>query len=941
MPYPDEDLEITAAAAFGADLTADPDTWEWTDLSDRVLADSQLNISCGLVVGQGNRRTASCTGLRLLNDDGWLTHDHPVSPWWPYVDQGTPLRVSIRTDSSTWIGDTFTRNVASGWGVADTGNSWIGSTGFSVNGTTGLATHSAVNTIRGIRVNRPHRDIDVTVTFSVPAVAAGASVMVGPMLRGGPSSTDYVWPLLDLSTAGQVRLALWTNVASSVTQAVAPIATGLTYAGGTLLRMRVEYIGRRLRAKVWLAAGSEPGAWALDTTVTHQAGGDTYFGIFSWLRFGNTNTLPYVISVDNLTVQQPRYPRVEGYIADVRNRFVPAADGATHSVAEIDISGVGGRLERKTADPLSPQRRSMEKFLDPAPVDYWPLEDKKASLSAAHAYPGGTPMTVSGVVQFEVDLGVTDDVLLSRYGSKALCSVATGGKLTAPTSLAGAVGPWCVSITTDVFARLVPSTTEIRIAEWTTPGSAIGRWALVCTATGHAVRAYATDGTVTEVAVAAENFAVTISYDVTAQQNGGNIDVTLRYNGGVFATGSIAGVCAQPTRVTINPDMRNTTLATTVAGLRFTVGHLAVRDVASPALPAYTATAAAVASYQGWAREAVHERVGRLAGVEENLPFRLLATPDASSLVLLNTQQEGGTVDLVEAAAEADSGSLLLEEEFGYVFLPRSARLNAPVDLTVDMTTYARSQSTEPGDVLQPRLGARGPNYWTVERRDGSQAVAAADQALRDRRGTVPDKVTLDLLRDSDCGPHAQWRTHITAGGTGPNYPGMSIELHANPGLIDDYLLCRIGSRVQRLNQPTIAGLDTIDQVVDGMSEQIVSRQAGGPAWTATFDTSPASVWQPGVWDGPGLLWTSDRTELAAGVTTTATSWSIDSNGDPWTTGAVSLRAQVGREEVLITNITGAGSSWTFTVVRSVNTVVTAHSAGEALTLLDTGFWAL
>jgi hypothetical protein len=326
-----------------------------------------------------------------------------------------------------------------------------------------------------------------------------------------------------------------------------------------------------------------------------------------------------------------------------------------------------------------------------------------------------------------------------------------------------------------------------------------------------------------------------------------------------------------------------------------------------------------------------------LTRVEEDLPFTLVAEPDPSAVTLLNAQQEGGFVDLATDAAEAESGGILYEAGFGYAWLPRSARYNRPVALTVDMDTYCRSGSTDPADVLVPKLGNRGPNLITVERRNGSQATAAAPKQLRDRRGTVSDKVTLDLLYDSDLAPHAQWRAHLNVDGSGPNYPGMQIELHANPGLIDDWLTCGLGSRVQRTNQPTIAGVGTIDQVIDGITETFTARQSStGPSWTVTLDTSPADVWDVGVWDTS--LADSGSTTLNAPRDATQTSWVFKTAlpGDVWSTTEVPYPITVEGEDLTVTAMgavsgTAPNLLQTATVVRSVNGVVKAHGAGAEI----------
>src|SRR5688500_19039981 len=97
MAWPDDrDLPVEVEMAFGADVNADPGTWSWTDLSSRRTADA---IRIRAVKGTPR----SCT-VTLDNDDAWLTPLHPMSPYWPYVDLNTPMRVRLRRAE-----DTFTR----------------------------------------------------------------------------------------------------------------------------------------------------------------------------------------------------------------------------------------------------------------------------------------------------------------------------------------------------------------------------------------------------------------------------------------------------------------------------------------------------------------------------------------------------------------------------------------------------------------------------------------------------------------------------------------------------------------------------------------------------------------------------------------------------------------------------------------------------------------
>ncbi len=314
----------------------------------------------------------------------------------------------------------------------------------------------------------------------------------------------------------------------------------------------------------------------------------------------------------------------------------------------------------------------------------------------------------------------------------------------------------------------------------------------------------------------------------------------------------IAGTLAPVSQIVGNPDRTNTTASVTPNGLRFILGHMRVTDETSVKdLPAYTDPITGLVVYSGsaWYLETAHERVNRLCD-EERIPCVILGDPAASGFTQLNTQRDGTFTALVEQAAESESGLLVYEAEFGYHVLPRTARYNQTAALTVDLATYRRSADTDQGDVLVPQLESRLANYWTVKRHLGSEGTFAADLAYRQRRGTIGEEVTIDALNDDVVDHHAAWRVHRNVDYTGAYYPATPVDLAANPELIDDWLSCTIGSRVQRINQPSIAGIATIDQVIEGYSETL-----GPKSWQVEISGAPAEVWDVAVADQVAGWW--------------------------------------------------------------------------------------
>lgn len=942
--WPDSaDLELTVEAAFGADLSADPDDWEFTDLSSRLI-DAPITVQRGVVVGGRTSRTASAS-VQLLNDDGELTPHHPGSAWWPYVDAGTPMRVAVRTRTEPLLEDSFQRVTSNGLGTADSGQVWAGGTlsAFACTGGQATISLSAVNANRQHRTPTPHRDVDASIDISPPAVTTGAALTAGLAIRSNSNGTNYLYPTLEFQTSGAVRITMRSAIASVFTTLVDQLVPGLTYTAGTIIRLRVLAVGQRIRIKAWLAAGVEPAGWTVDYPL--EAGlltSGTHLGVAAFAAFGNTLPLPIVVTLDNLSASQPRYPRIEGYITDVKTSFRPLGDGTTHSVATVDIGGVGAVLDVRGADEWSPMRRSIQ-WGSTVPYAYWPLEDGERSTQAASGIAGHPAMTVTGPAVFSFDTGEPEDTLIATYGSKSLCSVAAGARLSVAFTPSSVQNQWTVGLTAQVTAALVP-VTEIRVIEWSTLGTH-SRWALVSTATGHSVRAYNdTAGTSTTVCSSVEAINTLVGFDIQAVQNGANIDVDLLIDATVYASGSVAGTLGAPHELRLNPDLANTTGSTSPFGIRFLVGHAMVHESATASsLPYYYDGPTLYRADRGWYYEPSHLRAVRLAR-EGRVPFRLAATPDEATR--LNSQPEGNTVGLLTAAVEAESGGLLYESGFGYEMLPRSARYNRAVDLTIDLAEYARSGDTDPTEVLQPVLDVRAPTAWTVERSGGSQAVWAVSEAFRRRRGTITAKATLDLLADADALPHAQWRTHLVEDAHGAHYPGAIIDLAANPGLVDDWLAVTIGSRVQRVNQPTVAGLGMIDQVVEGMTETLARR-----SWRASIDGAPANVWDVALYDDPEWLLDSASTTLVADHAATSVgaseSWQITTAlaGDTWETVALPYVWEINGEEITVTAMSAATGSgpWlqTATVTRGANGIVKAHTAGDEVHLARPAIYAL
>lgn len=89
--------------AFGADLSADPATWTWTDVTGELLEGSPVSMTVGRPDERSQTPPATLEAT-FDNDSGdWTTHN-PAGAHWPHLKRrNTPVRVRASLDNgSTW-----------------------------------------------------------------------------------------------------------------------------------------------------------------------------------------------------------------------------------------------------------------------------------------------------------------------------------------------------------------------------------------------------------------------------------------------------------------------------------------------------------------------------------------------------------------------------------------------------------------------------------------------------------------------------------------------------------------------------------------------------------------------------------------------------------------------------------------------------------------------
>jgi PKD repeat protein len=208
-----------------------------------------------------------------------------------------------------FIVDTFGRTLATGWGSADTGGAWSGSTSsLSVGGGTGTIKVATAGSAPSVYLNATTTaDADLSATMSSDKVGTGNGVYLFTVGRRVSGAGDYRLQTR-LRSDGLVGVSILRVDAAGVQTVIKSEVTvaGYHFVAGDKLNVRFQVTGTSpttLRAKVWPAALTEPATWLVtgtDSTAGLQAPGSV--GFIAYLSGSGTNA-PITTSFDNLYVR--------------------------------------------------------------------------------------------------------------------------------------------------------------------------------------------------------------------------------------------------------------------------------------------------------------------------------------------------------------------------------------------------------------------------------------------------------------------------------------------------------------------------------------------------------------------------------------------------------------------------------------------------------------
>src|SRR6266498_4698945 len=176
-----------------------------------------------------------------------------------------------------------------------------------------------------------------------------------------------------------------------------------------------------------------------------------------------------------------------------------------------------------------------------------------------------------------------------------------------------------------------------------------------------------------------------------------------------------------------------------------------------------------------------------------------------------------------------------------------------------------------------------------------------------------------------------------------PRYTQITVDL-ATPGvagnatLVTALMAAEIGYPITITGTRALSIYDDIKLLVIGYTETL-----NNYTHRISFNCVPYSPYEVLEFDlADSRIDPGDESTLSSGVTSTATSLSVASAGFLWTTagGDLPVSIMVDGEEMTVTAISGASSPQTFTVIRSVNSVVKSHSIGAVIRLKRPGVTA-
>lgn len=859
--------------ALSADLTAPEQTWAYTELlhngETRLKNVDPVLIQRGQADEAGQLTPASWQGL-LENSDGGLTPRHPLAT--TPLRRGMPLRHSIKAGlpylllsgaagSRLGTSDAVSLDITTDWAIAaeveapvylppaavnyeltgkfnTTGNQrsvllFVSSDGtlrlrWSTDGTA-AGERTAVSTVAA------PRPIVGTVCYAVWLdVNDGA---------GGHKVRFYAAPTLAALIASPSTWQLGADTNSGVAGTTVVFASTATLDIGDVTGSGFSPFPGRVRKAQYRAGDFATGVIQGQPDITAQADGATSFsdGIRTW-----TVNAPAAI--------QRWQTRFLGQITDIKPTWsFGDIDGLAR--AKVEAAGMLQALQRNEAPLQSALYRTITAPINTSHVHaHLPLEDGR-NATQIFSPVGGEP---GGVLTANL---ASDDTLDS---SKPLPSVGGGQSYgwnlpVSPTApAAGWAGTWFLKL------NVQPTGGETLDQRIDTIGGTTTQWVLRMDSGGYILFAKDTDNAnVLSAATgsASQMYGNWMIVTLFLTQSGANVDwqvdmTPLAGPGVGFSVGS-SGTLAG---FTLGTAARFRGLGT-APGDGFSFGHFMITSG--------VATGWLAPGDRAYVGENAGNRIARLFR-EQGMPYVIEGDPN-------DTEQMGPQrpLKLTELVGECAAGDLGLFSELpntrGFGYRCRNDLINQTSAFTVDADLNLGIPFEADED------DQRLVNDFTAQRTDGSSYQAIDQDHIVDE-GHYPDGDEVNVAADWQLPYYAGRRLHL---GTWPEmrYPGVPVNMVADSAMHDAWLHADLGDVFSATNLPDEHPTPTTDVMLEGYAETI-----SADTWEVSLDNGPAGPWNAGIVED-AVLGRADTegSELAVGVTNSATSWSVaTTEWPPW-----------------------------------------------------------
>jgi hypothetical protein len=897
-------------AAFGADITADPNTWTWTDLTARTQR-NEVTITRGKPDGGQSQAQPGHMALVLDNGDGALTPGLATSTYYPHVKRGLPVRHSVHfsapylacspgnsagtpeAPSLDITGDTY-------WGfeflapfrLPQLPGREMGSK-FQFAGQFSWEIETLESS--GAIVLRWSADgsasFSATSTAGIPCPDSGVHSLAIHLdvNNGSGGNTVRFWAAKGTLAELESQLAVDETVVRLGDPVTAGGTTSVFVSTSRVLIGSHSMNVRRFR----LRSGDWTGTIVADPDFTSQVVGATSFA--DGAAVAKTWTLN---GAAEITDRRVRFlGQLAGNVPKWPGNGVPGT-----ATVDWDVQGVLRRLRTGAKLLNSPLTRLVTSRVNAGvgAVDaYWPMEDGTLSTRFSSGLVGGPAMFANGdALAFASDSSFPGATALPKWSSG---SGSWTGVVPAP-----AVAPTTANWSVDMFFRIdtpVANPAVTHLISVTNTGTS-QEWLVAINDTEWQLTATSTTGfTPTTVVsnitgVIPAFFGGWVLLHLREVQSGGNVAwefslVPESTGGNSQVTGTFAGTVGRIARL-------HNGFAVPSGGVSFghaiashdrTLGWLAPADTAYIGEPATS-------------------RIFRLC-YEEQVPLTLDGLYTGTDgwntrapvidvgLTPMGGQEAKSLLDLLQECADVDGGILADSQALlGLTYRAgRSLQNQAP----------ALSLTSEVVNPLEPTDDDKGlVNSATVTRTNGGSGMFEDVTSIAEL-GLYDDSVTLNVWSDDQTEDHASWRVHEA---TWPEMrvPVLTAELAKNTSSEADWVDAAIGDVVEATALPVEYPDRSLSQLIDGYAETISPF-----LWTLAMNVRPSGPWNVGIVDDasatPALARAdTDGCTLGATINTSATTVLLASSGARFTTDPTHFPFDilVDGEQMTVTAIAGA-----------------------------------